>query len=179
MDYILVRSNEWSGKPVYIELWVRLRVVNYQYTTKNAQIFFPLHFSILLSLSATQRIIYHKATSNSRGNSRSHNINWGIRFRDSIHVHPQNVRHGKSIISFFFSSKPRYLSLLINYFFHIYFQDPYTEPKKDTRNIAGLHLIVVVQDVQDVPPIFTLAPPLTKINNTVQPASSYKFVCRD
>lgn len=28
---------------------------------------------------------------------------------------------------------------------------------------------MIVQDVQDVPPIFTLAPPLTKINNTIQP----------
>ncbi|XP_033229645.1 titin [Belonocnema kinseyi] len=51
----------------------------------------------------------------------------------------------------------------------IYATDPYTERGLDTRNIAGLQVVVVVQDVQDVPPIFTLAPPLTKINNTVQP----------
>ncbi|XP_023288694.1 cadherin-86C [Orussus abietinus] len=51
----------------------------------------------------------------------------------------------------------------------IYATDPYTQPGKDTRNIAGLYIAVIVQDIQDVPPIFTLAPPLTKINNTVQP----------
>ncbi|KAL0125362.1 hypothetical protein PUN28_004475 [Cardiocondyla obscurior] len=50
----------------------------------------------------------------------------------------------------------------------IYATDPYTEPGKDTRNIAGLNIVVVVQDVQDVPPIFTLAPPLTRLNNSVQ-----------
>uniref|UniRef100_A0ABD2XJQ4 Cadherin domain-containing protein n=1 Tax=Trichogramma kaykai TaxID=54128 RepID=A0ABD2XJQ4_9HYME len=51
----------------------------------------------------------------------------------------------------------------------MYATDPYTIPGKDTRNIAGCHVVVIVQDVQDVPPVFTLAPPLTKINNTVQP----------
>ncbi|KOX75004.1 Cadherin-86C, partial [Melipona quadrifasciata] len=51
----------------------------------------------------------------------------------------------------------------------IYATDPYTEQGKDTRNIAGLSVVVIVRDVQDVPPIFTLAPPLTKINNSVQP----------
>jgi len=24
LDYVLVRANSWSGKPVYIELWVRV-----------------------------------------------------------------------------------------------------------------------------------------------------------
>jgi len=47
-------------------------------------------------------------------------------------------------------------------------QDPYTEPGKDTRNIAGLDIVVIVRDVQDVPPIFTLAPPLTRLNSSVQ-----------
>ncbi|CAD1476989.1 unnamed protein product, partial [Heterotrigona itama] len=51
----------------------------------------------------------------------------------------------------------------------MYATDPYSEQGKDTRNIAGLSVIVIVRDVQDVPPIFTLAPPLTKINNSVQP----------
>ncbi|EFN81179.1 Cadherin-86C [Harpegnathos saltator] len=50
----------------------------------------------------------------------------------------------------------------------IYATDPYTEPGKDTRNIAGLNIVVVVKDVQDVPPIFTLAPPLTRLNNSMQ-----------
>jgi hypothetical protein len=47
-------------------------------------------------------------------------------------------------------------------------QDPYTEAGKDTRNIAGLDIVVIVRDVQDVPPIFTLAPPLTRLNSSVQ-----------
>ncbi|XP_058798791.1 cadherin-86C [Phymastichus coffea] len=51
----------------------------------------------------------------------------------------------------------------------MYATDPYTEPGKDTRNIAGINVVVAVVDVQDVPPIFTLAPPLTTINNTVRP----------
>lgn len=49
------------------------------------------------------------------------------------------------------------------------FQDPFTEPGKDSRNIAGIHVVVIVQDVQDVPPAFTLAPPLTKLNNSIKP----------
>ncbi|KZC14888.1 Cadherin-86C [Dufourea novaeangliae] len=51
----------------------------------------------------------------------------------------------------------------------MYATDPYTQPGKDTRNIAGLNVVVIVTDVQDVPPLFTLAPPLTRINNSVQP----------
>lgn len=51
------------------------------------------------------------------------------------------------------------------------YQDPYTDLAYDTRNIVGFQLVVVVQDVQDVPPIFTVAPPLTKINNTIRPVN--------
>ncbi|XP_046738432.1 cadherin-86C [Diprion similis] len=51
----------------------------------------------------------------------------------------------------------------------MYATDPYTEPGKDTRNIAGVHVVVIVQDVQDVPPVFTIAPPLTRVNNSVKP----------
>lgn len=44
------------------------------------------------------------------------------------------------------------------------FQDPYTEPREDTRNIAGFQLPVVVQDEQDMPPVFNSLPPVTKLN---------------
>ncbi|XP_034949613.1 uncharacterized protein [Chelonus insularis] len=110
LDYILVKSNPWSGKPVYIELWQPKEL-----------------FTI------RQRLI--------PGHTRGTIILTG-----ELDFETQSM-----------------------YTLTIYATDPYTEPRKDTRNIAGLHLIVIVQDVQDVPPIFTLAPPLTKLNNTVQP----------
>lgn len=40
---------------------------------------------------------------------------------------------------------------------------------KDTRNIAGLEVVVVVQDVQDMPPVFTFAPPITHLPKQVVP----------
>jgi hypothetical protein len=50
-------------------------------------------------------------------------------------------------------------------------QDAYAEPDNDTRNLASFMLAVAVQDVQDVPPIFTKAPPVTVLNNTLQKVS--------
>jgi len=47
-------------------------------------------------------------------------------------------------------------------------QDAYAEPDNDTRNLAGFMLAVAVQDVQDMPPVFTKAPPVTILNNTLQ-----------
>ncbi|XP_013136857.1 PREDICTED: cadherin-86C [Papilio polytes] len=47
--------------------------------------------------------------------------------------------------------------------------DPYAEVDKDTRNIAGLEVVVVVQDVQDMPPVFTSAPPITHLPRQVVP----------
>ncbi|XP_068632307.1 cadherin-86C [Battus philenor] len=47
--------------------------------------------------------------------------------------------------------------------------DPYVEVDKDTRNIAGLEVVVVVQDVQDMPPVFTSAPPITHLPRQVTP----------
>ncbi|XP_037916854.1 cadherin-86C isoform X2 [Hermetia illucens] len=41
--------------------------------------------------------------------------------------------------------------------------DAYAEPGQDTRNIAGLEVVVIVQDVQDVAPVFRVAPPVTKL----------------
>jgi hypothetical protein len=50
-------------------------------------------------------------------------------------------------------------------------QDAYAEPDNDTRNLAGFMLAVAVQDVQDMPPVFTKAPPVTVLNNTLQKVS--------
>lgn len=47
--------------------------------------------------------------------------------------------------------------------------DPYVEVGKDTRNIAGLEVVIVVQDVQDMPPVFTAAPPITHLPRQVTP----------
>ncbi|XP_057327401.1 uncharacterized protein LOC130668904 [Microplitis mediator] len=110
LDYILVRSNPWSGKPVYIELWQPKEL----FTIRQRQ-----------------------DPSNTKG---------VITLIGELDFETQSM-----------------------YTLTIYATDPYTERQRDTRNIAGLHLVVIVQDVQDVAPIFTLAPPLTKINNTVQP----------
>lgn len=48
-------------------------------------------------------------------------------------------------------------------------QDAYGISKYDTRNIAGVQIVVVVQDVQDQPPIFTEAPPVTQLDNSLVP----------
>ncbi|GLV43635.1 Cadherin 86C [Carabus blaptoides fortunei] len=47
--------------------------------------------------------------------------------------------------------------------------DAYAEPGQDSRNIAGLEVVVVVVDVQDMPPVFNLAPPITRLNNSLLP----------
>ncbi|XP_055642619.1 cadherin-86C isoform X2 [Toxorhynchites rutilus septentrionalis] len=41
--------------------------------------------------------------------------------------------------------------------------DAYAEPGQDSRNIAGLEVVIIVEDVQDVPPVFTVAPPVTRL----------------
>ncbi|OAD57364.1 Cadherin-86C [Eufriesea mexicana] len=110
IDYLLVRANSWSGKPVYIELWQPKEL-----------------FTIRQRQTPTQ----------TRG---------VIILTGELDFETQSM-----------------------YTLTMYATDPYTEPGKDTRNIAGLSVVVIVQDVQDVPPIFTLAPPLTRINNSVQP----------
>ncbi|XP_018055353.1 PREDICTED: uncharacterized protein LOC108691909 [Atta colombica] len=109
LDYLLVRANSWSGKPVYIELWQPKEL-----------------FTIRQRQTPTQ----------TRGI---------ITLIGELDFETQSM-----------------------YTLTIYATDPYTEPGKDTRNIAGLNIVVIVQDVQDVPPIFTLAPPLTRLNNSVQ-----------
>ncbi|CAB3248000.1 unnamed protein product [Arctia plantaginis] len=47
--------------------------------------------------------------------------------------------------------------------------DPYIEVGKDTRNIASLEIVIVVQDVQDMAPVFTAAPPITHLPRQVAP----------
>ncbi|XP_052739309.1 cadherin-86C [Bicyclus anynana] len=47
--------------------------------------------------------------------------------------------------------------------------DPYVELGKDTRNIASIEVVVVVQDIQDMPPVFTSAPPITHLPRQVVP----------
>ncbi|KAJ8674821.1 hypothetical protein QAD02_010607 [Eretmocerus hayati] len=110
LDYLLVESNPWSGKPVYIELWQPKELFKIRQRQMGSQ---------------TKGI---------------------ITLIGDLDFETQSM-----------------------YTLTMYATDPYTEPGKDTRNIAGLHIVVIVQDVQDVPPVFTLAPPLTKINNTAKP----------
>ncbi|XP_015606169.1 cadherin-86C [Cephus cinctus] len=110
LGYLLVRSNPWSGKPVYIELW----------QPKD-----------LFTIRQRQTPDQTQGT---------------ITLIGELDFETQSM-----------------------YTLTMYATDPYTEPGKDTRNIAGIHVVVVVQDVQDVPPVFTLAPPLTRVNNSVQP----------
>ncbi|XP_065371089.1 cadherin-86C isoform X2 [Calliphora vicina] len=47
--------------------------------------------------------------------------------------------------------------------------DAYAEPGQDSRNIAGMEIVVIVQDVQDQPPVFTMAPPVTKLPPGILP----------
>ncbi|XP_034662090.1 cadherin-86C isoform X2 [Drosophila subobscura] len=47
--------------------------------------------------------------------------------------------------------------------------DAYAEPGQDSRNIAGMEIVVIVQDVQDQPPVFTSAPPVTKLPAGILP----------
>lgn len=46
------------------------------------------------------------------------------------------------------------------------------EPGQDTRNIAGFQVAVVVVDVQDTPPEFIEAPPVTKLDPHLQVVST-------
>ncbi|TDG42627.1 hypothetical protein AWZ03_010955 [Drosophila navojoa] len=47
--------------------------------------------------------------------------------------------------------------------------DAYAEPGQDGRNIAGIEIVIIVQDVQDQPPVFTIAPPVTKLQSGILP----------
>ncbi|XP_063705343.1 cadherin-86C [Culicoides brevitarsis] len=47
--------------------------------------------------------------------------------------------------------------------------DAYAEPGQDSRNIAGIEIVVIVEDIQDEPPIFTFAPPVTRLPSSLLP----------
>lgn len=53
--------------------------------------------------------------------------------------------------------------------FSFYSQDPFTNTIEDTRNILGFDLAVVVSDVQDTPPVFIQAPPVTMLPANIKP----------
>lgn len=55
-------------------------------------------------------------------------------------------------------------------------QDAYAEPGQDSRNVAGVEVVVIVEDVQDVPPIFTLAPPVTKLSPGLLPGDKVRLI---
>lgn len=63
----------------------------------------------------------------------------------------------------------RFNLIFIEVFRFLFIKDAYAEPGQDSRNIAGFEVVVIVQDVQDVPPIFTMAPPVTKLPNGLLP----------
>lgn len=48
-------------------------------------------------------------------------------------------------------------------------QDAFAEPGQDSRNIAGIDIVIIVEDVQDVAPVFTLAPPVTRLPSGLIP----------
>lgn len=48
-------------------------------------------------------------------------------------------------------------------------QDAYAEPGQDSRNIAGIDIVIIVEDVQDVAPVFMLAPPVTRLPSGLIP----------
>ncbi|XP_050313311.1 cadherin-86C isoform X2 [Anthonomus grandis grandis] len=50
--------------------------------------------------------------------------------------------------------------------------DPWTNMKEDTRNIAAWPLLVAVLDEQDTPPIFTIAPPTTTLSLSLKPGDT-------
>jgi len=70
LDYLLVRANSWSGKPVYIELWVYyLMVILYLYKLVKRDI---KRYNVVL---ATERTFHYSATTNAYANARDHYAN--------------------------------------------------------------------------------------------------------
>ena len=51
-------------------------------------------------------------------------------------------------------------------------QNAYVNSTVDTRNTVEVQIFVLIQDVQDTPPIFSLAPPVTTIPDTLQPVNT-------
>lgn len=61
-------------------------------------------------------------------------------------------------------------------FLSLFLKDAYAEPGQDNRNIAGLELVVIVQDVQDQPPVFTSASPVTKLSAGIIPGDKVSYL---
>jgi len=61
------------------------------------------------------------------------------------------------------------LARLLNKLLFIVLQDAYAEPGQDSRNIAGIDIVIIVEDVQDVAPVFTMAPPVTRLPSGLIP----------
>ncbi|KAF4533463.1 hypothetical protein B566_EDAN001192, partial [Ephemera danica] len=51
----------------------------------------------------------------------------------------------------------------------LYATDPYVSTRVDTRNVLGFNVAIAVSDVQDTPPVFTKAPPVTSLAPRVRP----------
>lgn len=64
---------------------------------------------------------------------------------------------------FFYNCKLTNVSLFV------FLQDAYAEPGQDSRNIAGIEIVIIVKDVQDVPPVFSMAPPVTRLPSGLIP----------
>lgn len=47
----------------------------------------------------------------------------------------------------------------------------YTDKMVDSRNIAGFEIILIVEDVQDTPPIFINAEPTIKLRSNITQVS--------
>lgn len=43
----------------------------------------------------------------------------------------------------------------------------YSDKSVDSRNIAGFDLLLIIQDVQDTPPVFTLIEPTVKLRSNL------------
>ncbi|XP_068085197.1 cadherin-86C [Anabrus simplex] len=56
----------------------------------------------------------------------------------------------------------------ITYQLTVYATDAYAEPENDTRNLMSFSVAVVVTDVQDMPPVFTTFPPVTRMSSSLQ-----------
>jgi hypothetical protein len=65
--------------------------------------------------------------------------------------------------------RPAYVTMANNFHFSLSLQDAYAEPGQDSRNIAGIDIVVIVEDVQDVAPVFTMAPPVTRLPSGLIP----------
>lgn len=81
-------------------------------------------------------------------------------YLSSLQINHSNRNDSQQIVLIKLSS---FIIIIIHFF-----QDAFAEPGQDSRNVAGFEVVVIVGDVQDVPPIFTLAPPVTRLESGLQ-----------